>query len=33
LLNDQLGQALLVWSVISEIIGIFLISKLSKVEV
>jgi tight adherence protein B len=33
LLNDKLGQMLLMWSVISEIIGIFLIQKLSKVEV
>jgi len=33
LLDDKLGQVLLMWSVISEIIGIFLISKLSKVEV
>ena len=33
LLNDKVGQMLLMWSVVSEVIGIFLISKLSKVEV
>ncbi len=33
MLEDKLGQALLVWAVISEGIGIILIKKLSKVEV
>lgn len=33
MLQDQVGQALLVWAVISEGIGIVLIKKLSKVEV
>ncbi|MFH1640464.1 MAG: type II secretion system F family protein [Candidatus Omnitrophota bacterium] len=33
MLNDALGQRLLMWSVISEGIGIVLIKKLSKVEV
>ena len=33
MLEDSLGQALLIWAVISEVIGIFLIRKLSKVEV
>ncbi len=33
MLEDKLGQTLLVWAVISEAIGIILIKKLSKVEV
>lgn len=33
MLSDKLGQMLLVWSVISEGIGIILIRKLSKIEV
>ncbi len=33
MLNDKLGQMLLIWAVISEGIGIILIKKLSKVEV
>jgi len=33
LLQDKLGQMLLTWAVISEVIGIILIQKLSKIEV
>ena len=33
LLTDKIGQMLLMWAVISEIIGVFLIKKLSVVEV
>ena len=33
MLTDKLGQTLLIWAVISELIGIILIKKLSKVEV
>lgn len=33
MLNDQLGRTLLIWSVFSEIIGIILIKKLSRIEV
>lgn len=33
MLEDKLGQTLLMWAVISELIGIVLIKKLSKVEV
>ena len=33
MLNDKLGQMLICWAVISEIIGIILIKKFSKVEI
>jgi len=33
MLQDKLGQSLLIWSVVSEGIGIILIKKLSKIEV
>ncbi len=33
MLNDKFGQMLLVWSVISEVIGVILIRKLSRVEI
>jgi len=33
MLNDKLGQTLLIWAVISEGIGIILIKKLSRIEV
>ncbi|MGE5309373.1 MAG: type II secretion system F family protein [Deltaproteobacteria bacterium] len=33
MMNNQMGRALLIWSVVSELIGIILIKKLSRVEV
>jgi len=33
MLNDKFGQMLLVWAVVSEVIGIILIRKLSRVEI
>ncbi|MDD5465680.1 MAG: type II secretion system F family protein [Candidatus Omnitrophica bacterium] len=33
MLNDRFGQMLLVWAVISEVIGVILIRKLSKVDI
>lgn len=33
MLNDKFGQILLIWAVISEVIGIILIRKLSRVEI
>lgn len=33
MLNDSMGRMLLIWAAISEVLGIFFIAKLSKVEV
>jgi tight adherence protein B len=33
MVKDKIGQMLLTWAVISELIGVFLINKLSKIEV